>query len=175
MIDLGKHDDPAAVIAMIGYCYHGTYPERGDLPAEHHLTMYRLADFYDIPDLRTKTSWQVLASLSPANNPDVLMTSEAIRSIRKIVGPDVECFADNSIQEEVFKLVVSNIKHLYKNNLFKTLLAEGIMFDKRFAKDFVDKVDQLISDLDKRCSASPSRERAKLPLRNPGHNTVAAS
>jgi hypothetical protein len=53
VIDLGKHDDPPAVIAMIGYCYHGTYPERGDLPAEHHLTMYRLADFYDIPDLRT--------------------------------------------------------------------------------------------------------------------------
>jgi hypothetical protein len=105
VIDLSDEDDPDALRAMIDFCYHGTYimyrHKHGENPTHQHLTMYRLADFYDIPDLCMKTSHEFVASLSPVGSPNLSMTDEIVRSIQQILGPEAESFANNTIQNDV--------------------------------------------------------------------------
>jgi hypothetical protein len=42
---------------------------------------------------------------------------------------------------------INNMGLLYKNTLFRSLLADGTMFNKSYGRDFADVVGQTISDM----------------------------
>jgi hypothetical protein len=48
----------------------------------------------------------------------VKKTDEIVLVIQKVLGPNADSFADNSIQQDVYEHVINNIGVLYKNTLF---------------------------------------------------------
>ncbi|KAK6003108.1 hypothetical protein QM012_000953 [Aureobasidium pullulans] len=154
VIDLGSDDDPAAVTAMLRFFYDGTYRLDGldGNPTDQHLTMYRLADFYDAPDLRKEASYQLVSKLkAPSSWVDpgqYNLSNQTIRSIQQILGPSAGAFADNTIQEDAFEFAIEKAGTLYKNVLFKKLLGDGDMFNEEFARRFAQEIGELICRLE---------------------------
>lgn len=155
MINLDDEDDPNALVAMLRFCYEGTYVycSSDKSPADDHITMYRLGDLYDISVLRQEASSRFIAFLGPvepgwdcepgADGP--LITGEIIHSVQQILGPDADSFADNSIQQHVYKHVIKHITLFYKNAHFRDLLANGSMFNESFARKFTDEIGEILS------------------------------
>jgi hypothetical protein len=75
----------------------------------------------------------------------VKKTDEIVLVIQKVLGPNADSFADDSIQQDVYEHVINNIGVLYKNTLFQTLLADGVMFNKAFSRQFTQKIGEMIS------------------------------
>jgi hypothetical protein len=150
VIDLGNEDDPDALVAMLKFCYEGIYSRYSyDISsADHHLVMYLLDDLYDISGLRKEASRRFIAALCPVDSghDSLWITDETIRSIQQILGPDADSFADNSIQQDVYKHVIRFIKLFYKSTYFRGLLADGSMFDESFVSKFNDKIGEIVSD-----------------------------
>jgi hypothetical protein len=159
VIDLGNDDDPAALVAMLKFCYEGAYscysPHKS--PADHHLAMYRLADLYDMSDLRKEASRRLIASLGPVESAyDTLwIQDDSIGMIQQILGPEADSFADNSIQKDVYKHITVNIKTVYKNALFRNLLADESMFNETFSQKFTDKIGEIITNPHRLCHCCP--------------------
>ncbi|KAG9660094.1 hypothetical protein KCU95_g7946, partial [Aureobasidium melanogenum] len=157
MIDIGDDDDPAAVTAMLRFFYDGTYRLDGldGNPADQHLTMYRLGDLYDAPDLRKIASCQFINHLREdhygSSDPNQYhFPDHIVRSIQQIIGPRADTFADNSIQGDVFKFIIEQASSLYKSELFQELLGEGDMFSESFSRRFLQKTGELITRLQSR-------------------------
>lgn len=153
MIDIGDNDDPAAVTAMLRFFYDGTYRLEGldGNSSEQHLIMYQLADLYDSRDLREEASRQFIRSLrtfvpGPESNQSHL-PDHVIQSIQQVLGPTADTFADNSIQEDVFKFILKEASFLYKTELFQELLGSGSMFSETFSRRFAQKTGELITRL----------------------------
>ncbi|KAI4731273.1 hypothetical protein E4T49_00900 [Aureobasidium sp. EXF-10728] len=159
VIDLGNDDDPALVSAMLQFFYHGYYDLYGSGPASEsqHLTMYRLADFYDASALRKEASRRLIHYLKECleswdNLPKYWPPEHVIRSIQQILGPGADEFADNSIQEDIFRFTTNNAGHLYKSVLFQELLVDGSLLNESFGRRFAQKTGELITRLS---SSSP--------------------
>ncbi|KAI4746712.1 hypothetical protein E4T50_02976 [Aureobasidium sp. EXF-12298] len=158
VVDLGDDDDPDALVTMLKFCYYDYYDispcEDGNESTDQHLAMYRLGDIYDIPELRREASRKLVLGLSPTavSEPwqEAKMTDKTILIIQKILGPEAVFFADNMIKRKVFEHVIEHAKLLYKNSLFCGLLADGIMFNQWFGRDFVRRVGEMLSRLDSR-------------------------
>jgi hypothetical protein len=150
VIDLGAEDDPDALMAMLRFCYHDhdykltTY---GKDTAGQHIAMYKLADLYDIPDLRQEATGILIATMCPYQREDGhhQMSNKVIRSIQRVLGPEADSFADQSIQQRVYEHVVGNTKLFFQNPLFRSLLADGVIFNEPFSYDFTDKIGEMIS------------------------------
>lgn len=161
VIDIGNDDDPTAVTAMLRFFYDGSYllDKSGDNTADQHLTMYRLADLYDASDLRKAASRHLIGHFREDRynwgSPDPYrMADQIIRTIQQIIGPNADTFADNSIQEDVFKFIFEEASSLYKNELFQELLSDGSMFGESFTRRFLLKTGELITRLKSRNSRS---------------------
>ncbi|KAI4722531.1 hypothetical protein E4T48_01186 [Aureobasidium sp. EXF-10727] len=159
VIDLGNDDDPALVSAMLQFFYHGHYGlyESGPASESQHLTMYRLADFYDASALRKEASRRLIHYLKECleswdNLPKYWPPEHVIRSIQQILGPGADEFADNSIQEDIFTFTTNNAGHLYKSVLFQELLVDGSLLNESFGRRFAQKTGELITRLS---SSSP--------------------
>ncbi|KAG9559437.1 hypothetical protein KCU71_g7752, partial [Aureobasidium melanogenum] len=157
VIDIGDDDDPAAVTAMLRFFYDGTYRLDGldGNSADQHLTMYRLGDLYDAPDLRKRASCQFINHLREgrysASEPDQYrFPDHIVRSIQQVIGPSADTFADNSIQGDVFKFIMEQASSLYKSELFHELLGDGTMFSESFSRRFLQKTGELIARLQTR-------------------------
>jgi hypothetical protein len=149
VIELNDEDDEPSLLAMLRFCYDGIY-SWFKLDYDHvdqHLTMYRLADLYDIPELRGKASKYLITMLSPVGA-TLKKTDEIVLLIQKVLGPNADSFADNSIQQDVYEHVIDQIGILFKNTLFQTLLADGTMFNKTFGSLFTQKVGEIVSRSD---------------------------
>jgi len=153
VINLGDDDDPNDVEAMLKYFYHGSYttplitaPGQDNLGK--HLAMYLLADMYDAPALRKEASTLLIACLKVLidgeGRPGRTIDYSAISSIKQILGPGAGNFADKTLQEEVFQLVIANINRMYKNQLFRQLLSSGKMFDEDFGLKFACRTGELL-------------------------------
>lgn len=157
MIDLGHDDDPAALVAMLKFCYLNYYCTSPCSPdsdtADQHLAMYRLGDLYDMPDLREYACSEILDRLSPYEESwhKIEVTDGIVLVVQKILGPDVDSFADNSIQKRVYMHVTQHVKLFYKNALFRALLANGSMFNEAFLQKFTDVVAGIITHPHFRC------------------------
>lgn len=154
VIDIGGDDDPAAVTAMLRYFYDETYRLDGldGDSADKHLTMYRLGDLYDAPDLRKRASCHFIGSLREdrygTSEPDQYrFPDHIVRSIQQVIGPGADTFADNSIQGDVFKFIIEQASSLYKSELFQELLGDGTMFSEPFSRRFLQKTGELITRL----------------------------
>lgn len=154
VIDIGNDDDPAAVTAMLRFFYDGTYRLDGldSNSIDKHLTMYRLADLYDSRDLRKEASRQLIDQFGQGrygcSDPDqYCLADHIVQSIQQIIGPSADMFADNSIQEDVFKFIVEHANSLYKNKLFQELFGEGTMFSESFSRRFLQKTGELSTRL----------------------------
>ncbi|CAD0101180.1 unnamed protein product [Aureobasidium mustum] len=152
-LKVGQHVRPA-VTAMLRFFYDGTYRLDGlkGNSADQHLTMYRLADLYDASSLRKQASRHLINQFSQdryhTNSADQYrMADQVIRSIQQIIGPSADTFADNSIQEDVFKFIIEQASSMYKNELFQELLGDGSMFSESFARRFFQKTGELITRL----------------------------
>lgn len=151
MIDLGDEDYPAALVDMLKFCYldhYSTWPcSLASEPANQHIAMYRLADLYDMPELREYASDEILNCLNSVGQDwqEPQVTDRTVLIAQKILGPDVDPFADNSIQKRVYAQVTGAIKLFYKNALFRALLADGSMFNESFLQKFTDVVGETIS------------------------------
>lgn len=136
---------------MLKFCYlnhYRTWPCSPDSDtADQHLAMYRLGDLYDMPDLREYACSEILDRLSPYEESwhKIEVTDGIVLVVQKILGPDVDSFADNSIQKRVYFHVTRHVKLFYKNALFKALLADGSMFNEAFAQKFTDVVGEIIN------------------------------
>ncbi|KAH0362072.1 hypothetical protein KCU65_g8264, partial [Aureobasidium melanogenum] len=154
VLDIGNDDDPAAVTAMLRYFYDETYCLDGvdGKPADQHLTMYRLGDLYDASDLRKRASYQLINHLREGryslNDPaQYRLSDHSVLSIQQIIGPSADAFADNSIQEDVFKFTIEQASALYKNELFQELFGDGTMFSESFSRRFLQKTGELMGRL----------------------------
>lgn len=154
VIDLGKDDDPAAVIAMLRYFYDDKYyyipPARLDSSLHQHMIMYRLADKYDVAKLRKEAAKGFLESLRACfvgteEELEKVELSRAVRMTQKILGPDAGAFADKSIQEDVFAVIIQQTTILYKHELFQKPLVTGKMFDEVFGQGFTQKTGELLA------------------------------
>ncbi|KEQ74592.1 hypothetical protein M436DRAFT_44458, partial [Aureobasidium namibiae CBS 147.97] len=157
-IDLGNDDEPAALVAMLKFCYDGVYCIRPCSPdtdiADQHLAMYRLADLYDMPDLRGYACSELLDSLSPFGESwqEIEVTNRIVLVVQKILGPEVDSFADKNIQKIVYMHVIRHVKLFYKNTLFRSLLTDGFMFNELYAQKFTDVIGGMLSHPHRRCS-----------------------
>jgi hypothetical protein len=149
VIDLSSDEDPAALIAMPKFCYDGIYHcyKLDGNAADQHVAMYRVADLYDIITLRDEPSSRFVISLKPVHlgHGVNLMTDETVLLIQQVLGPDADPFADNSIQQKVYRHVLRHSKVIYNNALLRRLLADGSMFNESYAQRFTDSIGQLVS------------------------------
>ncbi|KAH0277523.1 hypothetical protein KCU91_g3115, partial [Aureobasidium melanogenum] len=170
MIDIGGDDDPAAVTAMLRYFYDETYRLDGldGDSADKHLTMYRLGDLYDAPDLRKRAACHFINSLredryGTSASDQYQFPDHIVRSVQQVIGPSADTFADNSIQGDVFKFIIEVASSLYKSELFQELLADGTMFGESLSRRFLQKTGELITRLQSRAredwGAPPSTPR----------------
>jgi hypothetical protein len=150
VIDLGNDDSPAALAAMLKFCCDGAYHccPSDKVPADHHMATYRLADLYDIVDLRREASDRLITSLEATRTSDgnIEMTDETVTSIQQILGTDADSFADKNIQEDVFEHVVRRSRLFYQNSSFQALLADGCMFTEHFGYRFAGRVAQIMTE-----------------------------
>ncbi|KAI4752799.1 hypothetical protein E4T51_14051 [Aureobasidium sp. EXF-12344] len=157
VIDIGDDDDPIAVTAMLRFFYEGNYclDDFDGKSANQHLTMYRLVDLYDAPDLRKAASRHLINSFrafSPGwNDSDQhLIADRVVQLVQQILGPSADTFADNSIQQDVFKFILQGANSFYNNELFQELLSNGSMFSEAFGRRFAQKTGELITRLKSR-------------------------
>lgn len=161
VIDLGDDDDPVAVTAMLKFFYDGTYRVDGSdgKASEQHLIMYRLADLYDAHELRKAASRYLIGhfrAFSPSWNDHARpsIADHVVQSVQQILGPSADTFADNSIQEDVFKFTLHDAHSFYKNELFQELLSNGSMFSEAYSRRFAQKTGELITRLRSRSHGS---------------------
>ncbi|CAD0087969.1 unnamed protein product [Aureobasidium vineae] len=137
---------------MLRFFYDGTYhpSEFDDTSADQHLIMHRLADFYDASALRKAASHHLInfidtCFMSWKNDSQSGSLDHVIRSIQQILGPSSDEFADNSIQEDVFKfIIIINAGHLYKNELSQELLVDGSLLNESLSRRFAQKTGEVI-------------------------------
>jgi len=136
---------------MLKFCYdrvYCTWPCSPDADiADQHLAMYRLADLYDIPGLRGYACSGLLDSLNPYGESlqAIEVTNRIVLIVQDILGPDADSFADKNIQKTVYTHVTRHVKLFYKNALFRSLLADGSMFNESYAQKFTDVVGGMLS------------------------------
>jgi hypothetical protein len=153
VIDLGDEDDPNALMAMLRFCYDNrpysvTLGQDTGSAGLHrqHITMYRLADFYDVPDLREAACGRLIDTFGPYCSGDhAMMSSEVVQTIREVLGPDVPPFADKKIQRCAYSYILKNIKLFFENPSFRRHLADGSMFNKSFSREFTNKMAQIVA------------------------------
>ncbi|THW99596.1 hypothetical protein D6D13_10041 [Aureobasidium pullulans] len=150
VINLGDDDDPNDVEATLKYFYHGSYTtplitSPGQDNLGKHLAMYLLADMYYAPALRKEATTLLIACLKTSIvGPGKAIEDPAITSIKQILGPGAGDFADKTLQEEVYQLIIANIARLYKNQLFEQLLISGKMFNQNFGMKFAYKTGEIL-------------------------------
>jgi hypothetical protein len=128
--------------------------------------MFVLADKYDLPHLRRKTSYVFKAKLSHdySRNAD-----EFIRSIiPRVCGPDAIQFADKDLQRSTLEHCKLHFADLLQDERFVEQYTEGTLFDSEFALAFNLHVGKsaleskganttLIEGYEKKIGPSPTR------------------
>ncbi|CAD0089791.1 unnamed protein product, partial [Aureobasidium vineae] len=172
IIDLGDEDDPEMIREMIRSMYvrDDTLSYSVPHPDERSLAMlvdtFILADKYDLPQLRRKTSHAFKARLSHdySRNAD-----EFVRFIiARVCGPTAFQFADKNLQRSIIEHCKMHLTDLLQDRRFVEQYTEGILFDSESALAFnlhVGKsalesngsVTTLTKDYEPKMNPSPTR------------------
>jgi len=140
-IELHGDDDHEAVMAMLRHLYGSSYKEQETWVLDHdranaHLSVFMLGDKYDIKSLRDQAAECFNDVLEEDKRADCLY-DETVDAIQKLLGPNAPQLADQTLVQSATNFVLENLFLFFLDEHFRKLLAEGVMFKKELALEFL--------------------------------------
>ena len=137
------HDDVGndAVMTMLKHLYGLNYKEQyfdeeDDVTVEMHHALFILGDKYDISSLREEAAASFDEFLARESR-DRDYYSSTIFTIQKLLGPHAPQLVDKSLEDTARSFVLDDYTFLFRDELFRSLIAEGTMFQKDLAMEFL--------------------------------------
>ncbi|THW03737.1 hypothetical protein D6D24_10677 [Aureobasidium pullulans] len=144
IIELHDDTDPEAMMYMLKYLYDMAYPRDLELGISTmiHLEIYILGDKYDIKSLRDEAAAHIMYLLQEQYYAGEF-SNASIFTIQKLLGPDPVCLADQSLEIQTKDQVFGYASVLLSDEMFRTLLAKGEMFDTQHALDYLEALNKI--------------------------------
>ncbi|THW14458.1 hypothetical protein D6D23_09379 [Aureobasidium pullulans] len=144
IIELHDDTDPEAMMYMLKYLYDMAYPRDLELGISTmiHLEIYILGDKYDIKSLRDEAAAHIMYLLQEQYYAGEF-SNASIFTIQKLLGPDPVCLADQSLKIQTKDQVFGYASVLLSDEMFRTLLAKGEMFDTQHALDYLEALNKI--------------------------------
>ncbi|THZ66473.1 hypothetical protein D6C85_08102 [Aureobasidium pullulans] len=144
IIELHDDTDPEAMMYMLKYLYDMAYPRDLELGISTmiHLEIYILGDKYDIKSLRDEAAAHIMYLLQEQYYAGEF-SNASIFTIQKLLGPDPVCLADQSLKIQTKNQVFGYTSVLLSDEMFRTLLAKGEMFDTQHALDYLEALNKI--------------------------------
>lgn len=129
---------------MLKYLYDMAYPRDLELGISTmiHLEIYILGDKYDIKSLRDEAAAHIMYLLQEQYYAGEF-SNASIFTIQKLLGPDPVCLADQSLKIKTKDQVFGYASVLLSDEMFRTLLAKGEMFDTQHALDYLEALNKI--------------------------------
>jgi hypothetical protein len=132
-------------MAMLQHLYETNYKthhlqDEARDTAEFHLPVFMLGDKYDIESLGEEASESFKNFLEIERLTDC-MWNETIYTLQKLLGPNAPQLADQTLAKIATRFVLGNLSLLWSEKLFRELIAEGTMFKKDPAVEYLEDLN----------------------------------